>query len=102
MWSSRCAQSRTSARGPLPSLAEHPFPVLRDAGVRLTLNTDDPGMFDTDLNREYLIAHHVFGLGAADLAELARESVRASFAPEPTKARLLAEVNAYEAAAADS
>lgn len=80
------------------SLEAHPFPVLRDAGVRVTLNTDDPGMFSTDLNREYAIAHEVFGLDAGELTELARESVRASFAPDQTRARVLAEIDAYEAA----
>jgi aminodeoxyfutalosine deaminase len=89
-----CPVSNVCTRA-VPSLAEHPFPVLREAGVRLTLNTDDPGMFDTDLNREYLVAHTVFGLGAADLAELARESVRASFAPETTRQRLLDEIDDY-------
>ena len=43
--------------GAVPSLGEHPFPILREAGVRLTLNTDDPGMFNTDLNHEYAIGH---------------------------------------------
>jgi aminodeoxyfutalosine deaminase len=56
-------------------------------------------MFDTDLNREYLIAHRVFGLDPAELTELARVAVRASFAPQPTRARLLAEIENYAAAA---
>jgi aminodeoxyfutalosine deaminase len=76
-------------------IEEHPFGVLRAAGVRVTLNTDDPGMFDTDLNREYLTAHHVFGLDAAALAELAREAVRASFAGGATRARLLSDIDAH-------
>lgn len=83
--------------GAVASLPEHPFPVLREAGVRLTLNTDDPGMFSTDLNREYAIAHEVFGLADDDLADLARESVRASFASDDTRDRLLAEIDAYAA-----
>ena len=81
--------------GAVASIDAHPFPVLRDAGVRVTVNTDDPGMFSTDLNREYLIAHETFGLDAAALAELAREAVRASFAPTATKARVLGEIDAY-------
>jgi aminodeoxyfutalosine deaminase len=76
---------------------EHPFRVIREAGVRVTLNTDDPGMFDTDINREYAIAHDVFGLDADELAELARESVRASFAEAAVKQRVLAEIDQYEA-----
>lgn len=81
--------------GAVSRMAEHPLAVLRDAGVRVTLNTDDPGMFGTDLNREYAVAHEVFGLGEADLAELARESVRASFAGHDVKSRVLAEIDAY-------
>lgn len=77
------------------NMHEHPFPLLREAGVRLTLNTDDPGMFDTDLNNEYRIAHEVFGLNGLELTEIARESVRASFAGAPTKTRILDEINAY-------
>lgn len=83
----------------VPSLDVHPFPVLRDAGIRVTLNTDDPGMFSTDLNREYAVANEFFGLDARDLTELARESVHASFAPTETKSRVLAEIDAYEDAA---
>lgn len=77
------------------NLQEHPFPLLRDAGVRLTLNTDDPGMFDTDLNREYRIAHDVFGLNAVELTEIARESVHASFARASTKTRILDDINEH-------
>jgi aminodeoxyfutalosine deaminase len=86
--------------GAVRQLEAHPFPLLRDAGVRVTLNTDDPGMFGTDLNREYAIANEVFGLDARDLTDLARESVRASFAPPATASRILAEIDAYEDAAA--
>jgi aminodeoxyfutalosine deaminase len=84
--------------GAVADLDRHPFPVLRDAGVRVTINTDDPGMFSTDLNREYVIAHEVFGLDALALTELARESVNSSFAPEGSKSRILVEIDAYEAA----
>lgn len=80
-------------------IEEHPFPMLRDAGVRVTLNTDDPGMFDTDLNREYVLAHDVFGADRAGLVDLARESVRSSLAPESTKARLLARIDDYASTA---
>ncbi len=82
--------------GAVASMDEHPFPVLRDAGVRVTLNTDDPGMFGTDLNREYVVGHEVFGLDTSALTELARESIRASFAPDDTRTRVLAEIDAYE------
>ena len=76
----------------------HPFPVLRDAGVRVTLNTDDPGMFNTDLNREYGIAHEVFGLDAAGPGGAVARVRRASFAPGATKDALLAEIDGFAAA----
>jgi aminodeoxyfutalosine deaminase len=54
-------------------------------------------MFNTDLNREYLIAHDVFGVTRAGLVDLARESVLASFATPVVRARLLDEIDAYAA-----
>jgi aminodeoxyfutalosine deaminase len=39
--------------GCVPSLADHPLPALRAAGVRCTINTDDPAMFGTDLSVEH-------------------------------------------------
>ncbi|WP_189221853.1 adenosine deaminase [Saccharothrix coeruleofusca] len=80
--------------GAVRSLAEHPLPRLLEAGVPVTLATDDPGMFHTDLNGEYLLCHEQFGLGRAELADLARAGVRASFAPDELKAKILAEIDA--------
>jgi aminodeoxyfutalosine deaminase len=91
-----CPTSNIRTRA-VTSFDEHPFVVLRDAGVRVTVNTDDPGMFDTDLNREYLVAHDHFGLDRPALVELARESIRASFADPATRDRVLSEIDAYAA-----
>ena len=93
-----CPWSNVRTRA-VPSIEAHPFPQLVEAGVRVILNTDDPGMFDTNLNREYLTAHHVFGLDRSALVGLARESVLASFAAEETRRRLLAEIDTYAAQA---
>jgi aminodeoxyfutalosine deaminase len=79
--------------GAVRSLAEHPLPALLAAGVPVTLATDDPGMFHTDLNREYLLCHQRFGLGRAELAELARAGARAAFCPAQTRAAVLAEID---------
>jgi aminodeoxyfutalosine deaminase len=83
--------------GAVPSLAQHPLPALLAAGVPVTLATDDPGMFHTTLNGEYLLCHEQFGLGRAELAGLARAGARAAFCPEPTRSALLAEIDRYAA-----
>ncbi len=78
------------ALGFVPSLAEHPLPRLRAAGLAVTLNTDIPEMIHTTLRDEYAAAAHAFGWSEADVADLARASVEASFADPATKARLRA------------
>ena len=72
------------ATGVVASLEEHPLPALLDAGVRVTLGSDDPGIFDTDLTREYLLARRIAGLDLEGLARLAQASLEASFSPPET------------------
>jgi adenosine deaminase len=79
--------------GAVADIADHPFTTLRDAGVPLTLNSDDPGMFATTLNREYEIAHEVFGLSVTDLVDVAKAAVRYSFADADTQAALSAAID---------
>ncbi len=71
------------------AVEEHPIRRLFDAGVLVTLNTDDPDMFHTTLTNEYQIAQRVFGFGDAELHELAKNSFRASFLPEEKKREIL-------------
>jgi adenosine deaminase/aminodeoxyfutalosine deaminase len=61
------------------AIEQHPVRKLFDAGVLVTLNTDDPEMFHTTLNREYQIAQEVFGFSDDELRQLAKNSFRASF-----------------------
>jgi len=61
------------------ALDVHPVRKLFDAGVLVTLNTDDPEMFHTTLNREYQIAQEIFGFTDDELRQLAENSFRASF-----------------------
>ncbi len=89
-----CPTSNVRTRSVL-SLAEHPLPALVEAGVTVTINSDDPPMFATTLNAEYAIAAELLGLDAAGVAELARAGVRASFLDDAGKAALLAEIDAY-------
>jgi adenosine deaminase/aminodeoxyfutalosine deaminase len=82
----------------VPSLVEHPLPALVAAGVTVSINSDDPPMFSTTLNREYEVAAQLLGLDAAGVAELARQAVRTSFMEPAAAAALLAEIDAYLAA----
>jgi aminodeoxyfutalosine deaminase len=65
------------------SLATHPWPQLVAAGARVTINSDDPPLFDTTLSDEYLRLAETFALQADDLAFLARQALQASFAEDP-------------------
>lgn len=73
-------------------LEEHPLPRMLAAGLLVTLNSDDPPMFGTDLLNEYRIAHRL-GLDPAVLALLARNGVTASFLDAPAKDGLIAEID---------
>jgi aminodeoxyfutalosine deaminase len=77
------------------SLAEHPLPELVKAGVLVTINSDDPPMFSTTLNREYEIAAELLALDEAGIAGLAKNAVTASFAPDDVKAQVLTEIDQY-------
>ncbi|MDA8369666.1 MAG: adenosine deaminase [Nocardiopsaceae bacterium] len=72
---------------------EHPLPRMMEAGLLVTLNTDDPPMFGTDLLNEYRVAHGM-GLDADALAALARNGVAASFLDEAAKRDMTAEIDA--------
>jgi adenosine deaminase len=74
--------------GVVPSLAEHPLPQLLAAGLYVTLNSDDPPMFNTTLNGEYLAAAGTFRLKADDLERLALNAVRAALLPATERTTL--------------
>jgi aminodeoxyfutalosine deaminase len=79
----------------VPSLDHHPLPALVEAGLVVTINSDDPPMFGTTINREYAVAAQLLDLDRDGVADLARAGVDASFLPDPDKARLRAEIDAY-------
>ncbi|WP_159941446.1 MULTISPECIES: adenosine deaminase [unclassified Nocardiopsis] len=81
---------------------EHlPLRRLFDAGVPIALGTDDPLLFGPRLVEQYRIAREVFGFSDAELAELARMSIRGSGAPESLRKELLSGVDAWLAADPD-
>ena len=87
-----CPTSNLCTRA-VTDIKAHPLPVLLRHGVPVTLSTDDPGMFGTNLNREYELVAETFGLDATDLADLARTGIRAAYCDEATRMELLTELD---------
>ncbi|HEV2717563.1 MAG TPA: adenosine deaminase [Terriglobales bacterium] len=80
-------------------ISEHPLRSYFDQGLMITLNSDDPAMFNTSLAHEYQLAQDSFAFSDEHLRELARNSFEASFLPPEKK---LAFLNSFDAAAARS
>jgi len=74
--------------GVAPSFVEHPFPRLIDAGLYVTLNSDDPPMFNTTLTDEYLKVADHFHFDADQLERLSLNAVRASLLPATQRAAM--------------
>ncbi|WP_030992998.1 adenosine deaminase [Streptomyces sp. NRRL S-1813] len=91
-----CPTSNIATRA-VRTLEEHPLKEMADAGVLVTINSDDPPMFGTDLNTEYGVAARLLGLDAAGVAGLAKNAVAASFMDTAAKTRLTAEIDSYTA-----
>lgn len=89
-----CPTSNIATRA-VATLEEHPIRRMADAGVLVTVNSDDPPMFGTDLNTEYAIAARLLELDRQGVAGLARNAVEASFMDDASKAKLAAEIDTY-------
>jgi aminodeoxyfutalosine deaminase len=79
--------------GVCPSFAAHPLHQYFDAGLLVTLNSDDPAFFGSDLANEFLLAHTQQGFTRDELRQLAANSIRASFLPDPEKAKWLSRID---------
>jgi adenosine deaminase len=73
---------------------DHPIKAFLEQGLLATLNTDDPVLFDVELNEEYFRAAESVGLGRKGVATLLRNGIRATFMSEEGKAAALAELEA--------
>ncbi|MCX4765344.1 adenosine deaminase [Streptomyces sp. NBC_01275] len=91
-----CPTSNIATRA-VRTLDEHPIKEFVRAGVLVTINSDDPPMFGTDLNNEYAVAARLLDLDEHGVADLARNAVEASFLDETGKARIRAEIDTYTA-----
>jgi len=88
------------ALGLYPSVAAHPIARLKKAGVRVTVSTDDPPFFHTNMDREYAALAEAFGWDDADFAALNRVAAEAAFCDAATRDRLIAAIDAENASAA--
>jgi len=77
--------------GVYPNLDVHPLRRLHDAGVPITMNSDDPPLFDTTLNDETALLGGTFGFDVAAIDEILVNGVRHSFLPPEEKQRLEAD-----------
>ncbi len=77
--------------GVAPDLASHPFGALWDAGLEVTVNSDDPPLFNTTLTGEYLATAETWNLSAEELAGLSLRALRRSFLPEERRRAMEAE-----------
>ncbi|MER6383333.1 adenosine deaminase [Streptomyces sp. NPDC001127] len=89
-----CPTSNIATRA-VRTLDEHPIKEFVRAGVLVTINSDDPPMFGTDLNNEYAVAARLLGLDERGVAGLAKNAVEASFLDPADKARIAAEIDTY-------
>ena len=81
-----------------PDLKEHPLKRLLDAGLCVTVNSDDPAYFGGYLLDNYLAVERALNLSRTDLAQLARNSIIASLLPQARKAELIEEIDLVAAA----
>ena len=89
-----CPTSNIATRA-VRTLDEHPIKEFVRAGVIVTVNSDDPPMFSTDLNNEYAVAARLLALDERGLAALAKNAVEASFLDPAGKSKLAAEIDSY-------
>jgi aminodeoxyfutalosine deaminase len=71
-----------------PGIAEHPLPRLLAEGLYVTLNSDDPPMFNTTLTDEYVVVANTFHFGVETVEQLALNALRVSFLPAETRVNL--------------
>ena len=70
------------------TIEEHPLKKLFDLGVKVTINSDDPEVLETNLNNEYRIAHEILGMSLEEIMRCNKYACEASFLPEPERNRI--------------
>lgn len=89
-----CPTSNVVIANRYRSLADHPLPAMRAAGVLVTVNTDDPAMQDLDLGEEYRRVGEAFGWDTDELGRLAVEGIDSTWLDDADKRSLATEFRA--------
>ena len=89
-----CPTSNVVIANRYASLADHPLLALRDAGVLVTINTDDPAMMALDLGQEYERVGAAYGLDVEELGHLAVEGIESTWLDETERRSLRSEFEA--------
>jgi len=76
-------------------IEDHNLKLLMDRGVRVTVNSDDPAFFGGYIGDNYVAIAAALGLNDVDIAQIARNSLEATFLPDDAKADLIAELATY-------
>jgi len=83
-----CCPTSNVVLGIYPTYEEHPLPRLREAGVRVTLGSDDPPYFGASIGGEYEVCREHFGFTDDELREITRTAIEAAFCEHTLKDRL--------------
>ena len=83
--------------GVFESYEKHPLREMYDAGLRITLNSDDPPHFHCTVGSQYKLAKEKFGMSDADLIEITRTAIEGAFVDDKTRAKLLAKLPKVDA-----
>jgi adenosine deaminase len=81
------------ATGVFPGYENHPLRALYEAGVKVTLGSDDPPYFGASIGGEYAVARERLGFGEGELKTITRTAIEASFADDAVKRSLLNRMN---------
>ena len=87
-----CCPTSNVVLGVYPSYEDHPLPALRDAGVRVTLGSDDPPYFGATIEGEYDVCAERMGFSEEDLRGITRTAIEAAFCDEALRAALRSHV----------
>ncbi|HEY9315532.1 adenosine deaminase [Williamsia sp.] len=91
-----CPRSNVEGLKIYPSLDVHPIEPLRRAGVKVSINTDDPAPMSVRIEDDYADCARTFGWDLATVKTLAATSIHASFASDEIKTRMLTDLHAFE------